>query len=90
MKNISLENITQAVVNHGDQGKTHPRLHEIYASLVRHLHAFVREVNLTEEELQLGRDFLTRAWSAPSGNDERRGPHDDGPARHFRVGGTAA
>jgi hydroxyquinol 1,2-dioxygenase len=61
MKNISLDNITQAVVNHGDQGKTHPRLHEIYASLVRHLHAFVREVNLTEEELQLGRDFLTRA-----------------------------
>ena len=47
MKNISLENITQAVVNHGDQGKTHPHLHEIYASLVRHLHAFVREVNLT-------------------------------------------
>ena len=60
MKTISLENITQAVVNHGDQGKTHPHLHEIYASLVRHLHAFVREVNLTEEELQLGRDFLTR------------------------------
>jgi catechol 1,2-dioxygenase/hydroxyquinol 1,2-dioxygenase len=57
MKAITIDNITQAVIDHGDGGKTHPRLYEIYTSLVKHLHAFVREVNLTEPELQQGRDF---------------------------------
>jgi catechol 1,2-dioxygenase/hydroxyquinol 1,2-dioxygenase len=61
MKTITIDTITQAVIEHGDGGKTHPRLYEIYTSLVNHLHAFVREVNLTESELQQGRDFLNRA-----------------------------
>lgn len=61
MKNITLDNITQAVINHGDGGKTHPRLYEIYTSLITHLHAFAREVKLTEAELQQGRNFLNRA-----------------------------
>lgn len=60
MRNVSIENITQAVIDHGDGGRMHPRLYEIYSSLVRHLHAFVREVNLTPPELKLGIDFLTR------------------------------
>ncbi|MEI7950030.1 MAG: dioxygenase [Gammaproteobacteria bacterium] len=58
MPAITLENITDAVINHGDKGKTNPRLHEIYSSLVKHLHAFQREVNLTTEELDIGRQFL--------------------------------
>lgn len=58
---ITLDNITQAVIDHGDGGKAHPRLYEIYRSLITHLHAFAKEVNLTEQELQLGRDFLNRA-----------------------------
>jgi hydroxyquinol 1,2-dioxygenase len=58
MPAITLDNITDAVINHGDQGKTNPRLHEIYSSLVKHLHAFQREVNLTTEELDIGRQFL--------------------------------
>jgi hydroxyquinol 1,2-dioxygenase len=58
MPAITLENITDAVINHGDKGKTNPRLHEIYSSLVKHLHAFQREVNLTTEELEIGRQFL--------------------------------
>lgn len=61
MRNISLETITEAVINHGDDGKTHPRVYEIYASLIQHLHGFVREVKLTEQELQVGRDFINRA-----------------------------
>lgn len=60
MKTITINNITQAVIDHGDGGKTHPRLYEIYTSLVKHLHAFVREVNLTQPELQQGHDFLNR------------------------------
>ncbi|MBW4693827.1 MAG: hydroxyquinol 1,2-dioxygenase [Lyngbya sp. HA4199-MV5] len=60
MKAITIDTITQAVINHGDGGKTHPRLYEIYTSLVKHLHAVVREVNLTQPELQEGRDFINR------------------------------
>lgn len=58
---ITLDNITQAVINHADRNNSHPRLHEIYTSLVNHLHDFVREVNLTESELQQGRDFINQA-----------------------------
>lgn len=36
-----------------------PRLKEIMTSLLRHLHAFVREVSLTEEEWFAGIQFLT-------------------------------
>ena len=60
MQNITLDTITEAVINHGDRGKSHPRLYEIYTSLVRYLHDFVREVNLTESELQQGRNFLNQ------------------------------
>ncbi len=58
MPAITLDTITDAVINHGDKGKNNPRLHEIYSSLVKHLHAFQREVNLTTEELEIGRQFL--------------------------------
>ncbi|MBD0341647.1 MAG: hydroxyquinol 1,2-dioxygenase [Microcoleus sp. Co-bin12] len=61
MQNITLDTITQAVINHGDRGKSHPRLYEIYTSLIRHLHEFVREVNLTQSELQQGLNFLNQA-----------------------------
>lgn len=60
MQKIALDTITEAVINHGDRGKSHPRLYEIYTSLVRHLHDFVREVKLTESELQQGRNFLNQ------------------------------
>ncbi|MFP5371344.1 MAG: intradiol ring-cleavage dioxygenase [Actinomycetes bacterium] len=37
-----------------------PRLKQVLTSLVRHLHAFVKDVELTEEEWGVGIDFLTR------------------------------
>jgi protocatechuate 3,4-dioxygenase beta subunit len=61
MTQITLENITQAAIAHGDGGTSHPRLYEIYRHLIQHLHDFVRDVNLTEQELQQGRDFLNHA-----------------------------
>ena len=64
MAGITLENITEAVINHGDKGKTNPRLHQIYSSLVKHLHEFQREVNLTTEELEIGRRFLFKPFQA--------------------------
>ncbi|MFQ5658987.1 MAG: dioxygenase [Gammaproteobacteria bacterium] len=60
MATINLDNITQAVIEHGDGGKKNPRLYQIYTSLVRHLHGFAREVNLSTEELEIGRRFLFR------------------------------
>ena len=45
------------------------RYREIMQSLVRHLHAFAREVRLTESEWQQGIDFLTRAGHI---TDDRR------------------
>ncbi|MFG2951431.1 intradiol ring-cleavage dioxygenase [Streptomyces adustus] len=48
---------------------TDPRLRQVMQSLVHHLHAFVREVRLTEAEWSEGIDFLTRAGHI---TDERR------------------
>ncbi|MGW7426319.1 intradiol ring-cleavage dioxygenase [Streptomyces sp. NPDC054813] len=62
------EQITrQVLASFGDC--TDPRLREIMQSLVRHLHAFVREVRLTEGEWTKGIEFLTRTGHL---TDERR------------------
>ncbi|MET0273113.1 MAG: dioxygenase [Phenylobacterium sp.] len=45
-------------------GADSPRLRTVMESLVRHLHAFARDVALTEEELDLGVDFLNRVGQA--------------------------
>ncbi len=61
------DTLTDAVLA---QTKAHdPRLQHVVTSLIRHLHAFVREVEPTEEEWLAGIDFLTRTgqWC-----DERR------------------
>ena len=50
-------------------GSGAPRFREVMQSLVRHLHAFAREVRLTETEWQQGIDFLTRAGHI---TDDRR------------------
>ncbi|MGY1685477.1 MULTISPECIES: intradiol ring-cleavage dioxygenase [unclassified Geodermatophilus] len=41
-------------------GTPDPRLRQVVTSLVRHLHAFVKDVELTEEEWAAAIDFLTR------------------------------
>ncbi len=37
-----------------------PRLREIVTALIKHLHAFAREVHLTEDEFRAGADFIAR------------------------------
>jgi len=59
MRNLNEHNITDEVVRRFEN-TANPRLQEIMASLVRHLHAFAREVNLTEEEWFQGIQFVTR------------------------------
>jgi len=59
MRNLDQNNITQAVIS-SFAGTTDARLKDIMTSLVQHLHAFAREVKLTEQEWFQGIDFLTR------------------------------
>jgi catechol 1,2-dioxygenase len=45
-----------------------PRVREIVASLVKHLHAFAREVHLTEEEFQKGTEILAKLGQLTNDN----------------------
>ena len=45
-----------------------PRLRTVAEAFVRHMHAFAREVNLTEGEYDLGIDFLNRIGQATHDN----------------------
>jgi protocatechuate 3,4-dioxygenase beta subunit len=58
LRSITEQNLTKAVlatVNADD-----PRLQEVLSSLIEHLHAYIREVEPTEEEWFKTIDFLTR------------------------------
>jgi hydroxyquinol 1,2-dioxygenase len=59
VRNLTQDNITQAVMARFADTPD-PRLKEIVTSLVQHLHAFAREVKLTEAEWFQGIDYLTR------------------------------
>ena len=58
-RNLTDEALTRAVLASFDHAGSE-RLKTILQRLVAHLHAFVQEVQLTEEEWQRGIDFLTR------------------------------
>jgi hydroxyquinol 1,2-dioxygenase len=58
MRNFDENNITQAVLESVGQAPS-PRLRQISSALIRHLHAFVREVEPTFEEWETGIRFLT-------------------------------
>ena len=58
MLNVTESNLTELVVGRLEKAAD-PRFKEVMASLVRHLHAFVREVELTEEEWFEAIKFLT-------------------------------
>ncbi len=59
MRNLNQDTITQAVIARLSSTPD-PRMKEIMTSLVQHLHAFAREVKLTEAEWCAGIEFLTR------------------------------
>ncbi len=52
------------VVLRAMQGADDVRLRELAGALVKHLHAFAREVKLTEREFEYGLDFLNRIGQA--------------------------
>jgi hypothetical protein len=55
----SHEDVTPAVLDAYKKIED-PRLREIVTALVKHLHAFAREVHLTEEEFQKGTEIIAR------------------------------
>jgi hydroxyquinol 1,2-dioxygenase len=47
-------------VNARMSGDVHPRVAEVMSCLVKHLHAFAKEIHLTQAEWEMGIDFLTK------------------------------
>jgi hydroxyquinol 1,2-dioxygenase len=58
MRNFNENTITDAVLER-IQAASDPRIQQVSEALVRHLHAFVREVRPTQKEWEYGVDFLT-------------------------------
>jgi hydroxyquinol 1,2-dioxygenase len=58
MRNVTEANLTEAVLARL-AGTTDPRFRQLMSSLLHHLHAFVREVELTEAEWFAAIQFLT-------------------------------
>lgn len=67
-RNLTDEDLTRAVLASFDDSGSE-RFREIVQSLVKHLHAFVKNVELTEDEWFRGIDFLTRTGHI---TDDRR------------------
>jgi len=59
---------SEAVVNSRMGTDVPLRLAEVMASLVKHLHAFAKDVELTQQEWGLAVDFLTRTGQISNGN----------------------
>ena len=57
MRDLTEQNVTQAVLDKiGDD--TDPRVKEIMTALVKHAHDFIREVNLSSDELLYAARFI--------------------------------
>ena len=50
MRDYTADNITEAVVKEYASKTSDPRLQRIITSLITHMHAFVKDVELTEAE----------------------------------------
>jgi catechol 1,2-dioxygenase len=59
------DSVTKAVLSEIERAPD-PRFREVMSALVRHLHAFVREVRLTEEEFQKACEYINRIGKATS------------------------
>ena len=59
MRSVTKENITDTFLSYFGQD-TDPRLRLVMESLVRHLHNFARETELTHDEWRKGVEFLQK------------------------------
>ncbi len=70
MKDLTEGNITEAVIKAIDKTKD-PRAKEVMSSLIRHMHAFAKEVRLTHAEWEAAIEFLydTGQITGPTRNE---------------------
>lgn len=67
MRNVNQDNLTEVFLGYlGDD--VNPRLREVMSSLVTHLHAFAKDVNLTHAEWERGIAFLERTGDISDAN----------------------
>lgn len=59
MRDYTVDNITEAVVKEYSSKTPDPRMRKIITSFIEHMHAFVKDVELTEAEWFEGVQFLT-------------------------------
>lgn len=59
MKDFTLDNLTDVAVEAYTKNATSPRHAEVFSALIKHLHAFAKDVELTEAEWFEGIQFLT-------------------------------
>ena len=85
MRNLTEGNLTEAVLAKLE-GATDARFKQIMTSLVKHLHGFLREVELTEQEWMTAIQFLTATGQKC---DDKRQEYIllVGHARRFDAGG---
>lgn len=62
-----MEEHSAEIVNARMGGNANPRLARVVSSLVRHMHVFAREIELTQEEWEVAIEFLTNAGQICSG-----------------------
>ena len=60
MRDFTIDNLTEIVLEEYGSKTDDPRFRQIINSLIKHLHAFVKDVELTEEEWFKAIMFLTR------------------------------
>ena len=69
MRNVTEENISDVFMGYFGKNSD-PRLREVLQCLVRHLHAFAKEVELTHAEWMTGIELLE--WAGRISDEERR------------------
>ena len=62
MRDVTIDNVTDVVIaSLGDKAPIGDRQREIMTSLIKHLHGFCKDVNLTHGEFLYACDYLARA-----------------------------
>ncbi|GAB4261270.1 MAG: intradiol ring-cleavage dioxygenase [Pararhodobacter sp.] len=59
-KYLEVDNSAQAVIARINDAECTPRFRELMVGLIEHLHAYIKEVKLTQAEWEVAIDFLTR------------------------------
>ena len=85
-RNLADEDLTRAVLATFEHSKSE-RFQQVMQSLVRHLHAFVKDVEVTEDEWFKAIDFLTRTGHI---TDDKRQEREDHQAAEIAATATGA